>query len=187
MELSTGHSEQHPELPPADRAEIADALYRYATGIDLHDPVLFESAFAADATLDFTDPARGLETTVPVLEGRRAIGDAMMASAAPLVSSHAVFNLRVTAYDGRHATSTALVEEHYFQKGSCTGQLVLMNVYTVELWRDSRRWLITRMTIENVWFSGDVAVLWLPSLLATRAAGPISLSDRRRASTLGAR
>ena len=143
MELSPGHPAQHPEVPPADRAEITDALHRYATGIDLHDRQLFESAFATDATLDFTSPARGLETTVPILEGRGSIGDAVMASTAPLITSHAVFNLRVTAYDGGHATATALVEEHYFQKGSCTGQLVLMNVYLVELWRESRRWLIT--------------------------------------------
>jgi hypothetical protein len=180
MELSTGHPEEHPEIPPAHRAEIADALHRYATGIDLHDRTLFESAFAADATVDFTATARGLDTTVPILEGRGAIGDAVMASTGALVSSHAVFNLRVTAYDGGHATSTALVEEHYFQRGSCTGQLVLMNIYSVDLWRESRRWLITRMTIENLWFSGDVAALWLPSLLATRAASPIRLSDRRR-------
>jgi len=108
----------------------------------------------------------------------------VMASTAPLITSHAVFNLRVTAYDGGHATATALVEEHYFQKGSCTGQLVLMNVYLVELWRESRRWLITRMVIDNLWFSGDVAVLWLPSTLATRAASPISLSTRRRQAAL---
>jgi hypothetical protein len=187
MELSTGHREQHPEVPPADRAEIADALYRYATGMDLHDRALFESAFSNDAMLDFTSPARGLETTVPILEGRQSIGDAVMASTAPLVSSHSVFNLRVTAYDGGHATSTALVEEHYFQKGGSTGHLVLMNVYAVDLWRESRRWLITRLTIENLWFSGDIAVLWLPSLLATRAAGPISLSDRRRKAGLRVR
>ena len=55
-----------------------------------------------------------------------------------------------------------------------------MNVYSVDLWRESRRWLITRMTIENLWFSGDVAVLWLPSLLATRAVSPIPLGIRRR-------
>ena len=187
MELSSGHQEQHPEVPPDQRAEIADALHRWATGIDLHDRVLLESAFAMDATVDFTAPARGLETTFPMLEGRQAIGDAVMAAVAPLVSSHAVFNLRVTGYDGGHAAGTALVEEHYFQKGSCTGHLILMNVYAVQLWRESRRWLITRMTIENLWFSGDVAALWLPSLLATRAAGPISLSDRRRAGTLHAR
>jgi SnoaL-like domain len=87
------HPEQHPEVPPAHRAEIADALYRYATGMDLHDRALFESAFSSDAMLDFTSPARGLETTV----------------------------------------------------------------------------------------------LWLPSLLATRAAGPISLSDRRRKAGLRVR
>jgi hypothetical protein len=187
MELSSEHEEQHPEVPPDHRAEIADALHRYATGIDLHDRVLFESAFGMDATVDFSAPARGLETTFPILEGRRAIGDAVMAAVAPLVSSHAVFNLRVTSFEGGHAAGTALVEEHYFQKGSCTGHLVLMNVYALQLWRESRRWLITRMTIENLWFSGDAAVLWLPSLLATRAAGPISLSDRRRAATLQAR
>lgn len=180
MELASGHEEQHPEVPSDHRAEIADALHRYATGIDLHDRVLFESAFEMDATVDFTGPARGLETTFPILEGRRAIGDAVMAAVAPLVSSHAVFNLRVTSFDGGHAAGTALVEEHYFQKGSCTGHLVLMNVYALQLWRESRRWLITRMTIENLWFSGDVAVLWLPSLLATRAASPISLDAHRR-------
>src|SRR5262245_17823859 len=149
MEPWSRHLEQHPEVPPDHRAEIADALYRYATGLDLHDRALLESAFSEDATLDFTSPARSLETTIPILQGRRSIGDAVMASVAPLLSSHAVFNLRITAYDGGHATTTALVEEHYSQKGGSTGHLVMMNVYAVDLWKESRRWLITRMTIEN--------------------------------------
>ncbi|WUH98634.1 nuclear transport factor 2 family protein [Spirillospora sp. NBC_00431] len=36
-----------------DRAEIVDALHRFALGQDLKDAALFASAFAADAELDF--------------------------------------------------------------------------------------------------------------------------------------
>ncbi len=36
-----------------DRAEITDALHRFALGQDLKDGELFASAFTADAELDF--------------------------------------------------------------------------------------------------------------------------------------
>jgi len=39
METTERHT-----VPPADRVEIVDALYRFGTGQDLHDPALFDSA-----------------------------------------------------------------------------------------------------------------------------------------------
>lgn len=41
-----------------DRLEIADALYRFAAGIDFNDADLLTSAFAENAVADFTPKAR---------------------------------------------------------------------------------------------------------------------------------
>ncbi|HEU4665164.1 MAG TPA: nuclear transport factor 2 family protein [Dokdonella sp.] len=42
---------------PRDQLAIVDALYRFGAGQDLRDRALLASAFAADATLDFSQPA----------------------------------------------------------------------------------------------------------------------------------
>lgn len=104
----------------------------------------------------------------------------MISSTARLDTTHSITNLRVSAYDGKQATSCALVEEHYLPKGDFRRHLILMNISTVELSREFRRWVITHMKVDNLWLSGDAEVLWLPSVIATKAAGPIPLSSWRR-------
>jgi hypothetical protein len=48
MGTPSSPSENHPEVPPNARAEIADAHYRFAAGLNLRDRPLFESAFSPD-------------------------------------------------------------------------------------------------------------------------------------------
>ena len=142
-----------------DAAEIVDALYRFGAGQDLRDRALFESAFAEDATLDFTGPAGRLGVTIPVFEGRTTIADTIFGTIGGLDTTHTVTNPRVTI-DGDRATLFALVEAQHLPRGDHRRHLLLKNIYNVELSRDGARWVIDRMRIDNVWLDGDPAVLF---------------------------
>jgi hypothetical protein len=147
-------------VPAGDRAEIVDALYRFAAGQDLRDRRLFDSAFSGRAKLDFTGPAKRLGAEVPVFEGRQAIGDAIFSSIDALDTTHTVTNPMVTQYDSRHATLVALVEAQHLQRGDHRRSLLLKNNYTVSLSKVQDRWLIENVRIDNVWMTGDPKVLF---------------------------
>ena len=149
-----------PRVTPADQNEIVDALYRFGAGQDLRHRALFESAFSADARLDFTAPARCLGARIPVFEGRQQIADAVFASIAGLDTTHTVTNPRVIAYDGAHATLSALVEAQHLPRGDHSRHLLLKNIYLLELSRDKERWTIDDMNIRTVWLTGEPAVLF---------------------------
>lgn len=142
-----------------DRTEVIDALYRFGAGQDLHDRELFESAFAESAVLDFTQPARRLGVILPPFEGRTAIADAVFGSVGSLDTTHSVTNPRV-AVDGDRASLFALVEAQHLPRSDHGRHLLLKNLYDVNCVRDGARWVIERMTIRNVWFEGDPAVLF---------------------------
>lgn len=98
------------DVDPQDRAAFVDALYRFGAGQDLRDRVLFESAFSAQAELDISAPARRFGVELPVMQGRAAIADALMAAVNRLDTIHTVTNPRIIAYDGWCARLFALVE-----------------------------------------------------------------------------
>jgi SnoaL-like domain len=147
-------------VSPDDRAEIVDALYRFGAGQDLRDRALFDSAFAADATLDFTGPARRLGAAIPIFEGRQAIGDTIFATIHGLDTTHSVTNPRVTRYDGTCAELVALVEAQHLRRNDHSRRLLLKNFYFAELVRNGAGWVIDRLRIENVWMDGDPSVLF---------------------------
>jgi hypothetical protein len=142
-----------------DVHEVVDALYRFGAGQDCADRALFESAFAPDAVVDFTGPARRLGVAIPTFHGRAAIADTILGTVASLDTTHTVTNPRVTLA-GDRAHLFALVEAQHLPKGDHDRHLLLKNIYTVELVRGEARWVIERMVIENVWFTGDPAVLF---------------------------
>jgi hypothetical protein len=156
----SNNAANHPDVDPRDRAAIVDALYRFGAGQDLRDRALFESAFSAQAKLDITGPARRLGAELPVMQGRQAITDALMASVNRLDTIHTVTNPRITSYDGRHARLFALVEALNVPRGDQSRHLLLKNIYTVELSKQDGDWTIDQMLIENVWLTGDPEVLF---------------------------
>lgn len=143
----------------ADLHEVVDALYRFAAGQDERDRELFESAFADDATVDFTGPARRFGVAVPVFVGRTAIADTIMGTTAGLHTTHTVTNPRIRIEHDR-AFLSALVEAQHVSRDDHSRHLLLKNRYSVELVREGSRWAITHMGIENVWFTGDPGVLF---------------------------
>lgn len=142
-----------------DFHEIVDTLYRFAMGQDIRDRDLFESAFAPDAVLDFTQPARRFGAALAPLEGRTAIADTVFETIARLDTTHTVTNPRVVHHDDG-ATLLALVEAQHVSTAEPARRLLLKNRYTVELRYGPAGWLIERMVIHTVWHDGDPTVLF---------------------------
>ncbi len=146
----------------ADRAGIVDALYRFAAGQDLRDRALLRSAFADDAALDFTGPARRLGAAMPVLQGGEAITETIFASTEGLTTTHSVTNPRVAVEDAGRGSLLALVEAQHLPRGDHSRHLLLKNVYGVDLVRDGSFWRMRHVRIDTLWLSGDPAVLFPP-------------------------
>ena len=142
----------------ADKLAVVDALYRFAAGIDLRDKGLLASALAENAVSDFRPAAAKAGFDYPVIEGRDFIVAALTAALATLDTTHSVTNPRVTI-DGDRARLDALVEAQHVSRDDHTRHYLKKNRNDVELARKGDGWVITRNTVDNVWRSGDPAVL----------------------------
>ena len=145
-----------------DRYEIADAIHRYAFGLDHGDADSLASAFTEDCTLDFEPAGRKLGIEFPKLTGRQAILDALLPFLGPLDTTHTASNLQIEI-SGDAATLYAYVMSQHFmpREGSCRGSenALLMNRYDCELVRDGQKWRFKRLTIDNAWMQGDPEIL----------------------------
>jgi predicted ester cyclase len=163
-ELGSLSNERTPPMRYDDATKLRDgqaaidALYRFAAGQDLKDAQLFRSAFAPHATLDFTEPAGRFGANIPVMHGRAKI-EQILTTLEPLVTSHTVTNPRVETGEDR-ATLSALVEAQHVTAADPSRRLLLKNTYDVSLVRDGDRFVIEAMTIRNLWFDGEPAVLF---------------------------
>ncbi len=138
-----------------DHIEIVDALYRFGLGQDLKDRDLFASSFAADAELDFRPAAARWGAEPPLMTGRDAIVDTILALFEGRVdTTHQVTNPRV-AVDGDTARLTALVEAQHLLSDDHGRYALLKNRYDVALVRDGDLWVMRRVRIENAWYTGD--------------------------------
>ncbi len=143
-----------------DRAEILDALYRFALGQDLKDPELFASSFAADAELGFDPAAAKWGGRAPVMAGRDTIVTTILGLFTGRVdTTHQVTNARI-AVDGDTARLTALVEAQHLLVADRGTFALLKNPYAVELVRDGDRWVIHRLRIDNAWYTGDPTAIF---------------------------
>lgn len=142
-----------------DRAEITDALYRFALGQDLKDRELLASAFTADAELDFQAAARWGGKPLLMI-GRDTIVSTILATfIGRMDTTHQVTNPRITI-DGNTARLTALVEAQHLLTDAPGTHALLKNPYTVDLVREDSRWLIRRMRIDNTWLTGDPVAIF---------------------------
>ena len=145
-----------------DRYEIADALNRYAFGLDHHHADSLASALTEDCIFDFTPAAKKLGLRFQLLSGREAILTGVLPLIGPLDTSHSASNLQIEI-DGDAATLQAYVQSQHFmpRRGSTAGSdhALLMNRYDCELVRDGARWRFKRITIANAWSMGNVDIL----------------------------
>ncbi len=145
-----------------DRYEIADALHRYAFGLDHHHADSFASALTDDCVFDFTPAAKRLGLRFAVVNGRDAILGAVLPMIGPLDTSHTASNLQIEI-DGDTASLQAYVQSQHFmpRQGARPGSdyALLMNRYDCELVRDGTRWRFKKITIDNAWAMGNVDIL----------------------------
>lgn len=141
-----------------DKLAVVDTLYRFAAGLDQRNNELLASAFAADAVSDFGPAGKKAGFEYPVLQGRDTIVAALTSSLGPVDTTHSVSNPRVHI-DGQKATLDALVEAQHVPSNDPSRHYLMKNRYDVELIKEREVWVIQRVTIDNVWRSGDPAVL----------------------------
>lgn len=153
-----------------DRFEIADALHRYAFGLDHGDADSLASALTEDCRFDFRPAGRKLEIDFPLLIGRDAILNGVLPLIGPLDTSHSVSNLQIEIV-GDTATLYAYVLSQHFMphEGSrpASEYALLMNRYDCNLMRARDKWRFNRMTIDNAWALGNPEIL---NALASRLA-----------------
>ncbi|MFS2222567.1 nuclear transport factor 2 family protein [Pantoea sp. B65] len=142
----------------ANQLAIVDSLYRYAAGIDLKDKELIKSAFTEDAVSDFRPAGAKAGFEYPVLEGKEVIAEALLNSLRPIITTHSVTNPRVTI-DGDKAYLEAIVEAQHLPESDSSRHYLMKNRYDVELLKHQDGWFICRVTVDNVWRTGDPAVL----------------------------
>lgn len=145
-----------------DRYEIADALHRFAFGLDHGDADSLASALAEDCVFDFRPAGKKLELDFPKLTGRDAVVQAILPLLGPLDTSHTVSNLQIEI-SGDTATMYAYVMAQHFmpREGSRRGSenALLMNRWDCELVRDGQKWRFKRIAIDNAWMQGDPEIL----------------------------
>ncbi|MFL6528785.1 MAG: nuclear transport factor 2 family protein [Chthoniobacterales bacterium] len=145
-----------------DRFEIADALHRYAFGLDRNDAAALALALAEDCVFDFRPAGKKLRIDFPLISGRQAILDSVLPLIGPLDTSHSASNVQMEI-SGDAATLCAYVMSQHFmpRQGSQRGaeNALLMNRYDCELVRDGDKWRFKRITIDNAWCQGDPEIL----------------------------
>ena len=152
----------------ADHYEIADALHRFAFGLDHGDTDSLASALTEDCLLDFRPAGRKLGLDFPKLTGRQAIVDALVPLLGPLDTSHTVSNLQIEVNEDSATLYGYVMAQHFMpRQGPRPGSenALLMNRYDCELTRDGQKWRFTRMVIDNAWAQGNPEIL---NALATR-------------------
>lgn len=143
----------------ADKLSVVETLYRFAAGIDLQDSVLLASAFAENAVSDFRPAAAKAGFEYPVLEGRDTIVAALSGALSHVDTTHSVSNPRASV-DGDKAHLDALVEAQHVLKSDPSRHYLMKNRYDVEMVRQGEVWLIERVTVDNVWRTGDLSALF---------------------------
>ena len=146
----------------ADRYEIADALHRFAFGLDHGDADSLASVLTEDCILDFRPAGKKLGLDFPKLSGRQAIVDALIPLLGPLDTSHAVSNVQIEISEDSATVYCYVLAQHFMpRQGPQPGSenALLMNRYDCELVRDARKWRFRRITIDNSWAKGNPEIL----------------------------
>jgi hypothetical protein len=146
----------------SDRYELADALHRFAFGLDHGDADSLASALAEDCILDFRPAGKRLGLDFPKLTGRQAIVDTLIPLLGPLDTSHTVSNVQIDVSDDSATLYCYVLAQHFMpREGPRPGSesALLMNRYDCELMRDAQKWRFKRMIIDNAWAQGNPEIL----------------------------
>jgi hypothetical protein len=146
----------------SDRYEIADALHRFAFGLDHGDADSLASALTEDCVLDFRPAGKKLGLDFGMLTGRQAILDGLIPLLGPLDTSHTTSNLQIEVSDDSATLYCYVLAQHFMpRQGPRPGSenALLMNRYDCQLVRDGEKWRFKQMVIDNAWAQGNPEIL----------------------------
>lgn len=146
----------------SDRYEIADALHRFAFGLDHGDADSLASALTDDCVLDFRPAGKKLGLDFGILTGRQAILDGLIPLLGPLDTSHTTSNLQIEVSDDSATLYCYVLAQHFMpRQGPRPGSenALLMNRYDCQLVRDGEKWRFKQMVIDNAWAQGNPEIL----------------------------
>lgn len=141
-----------------DKLAIIEVLNRYAAGLDLRDKNLIASSFAENAISDFRPAGKKAGFEYPVLEGRENIITALTESLKNIDTAHSVSN-QLVSINGNKAILQALVEAQHLPSNDHSHHYLMKNRYHVELVKQDETWVIQRVTVDNIWRTGNPDVL----------------------------
>jgi 3-phenylpropionate/cinnamic acid dioxygenase small subunit len=124
-----------------DRADIAEVLLRYATGIDRRDWELFATAFTADCELDYGEIGtwHGIDAVVEIMTQMHAMAGPTM---------HRLSNLVITI-DGDGAQARTYIDGIILGQDSQSGVNAL-GFYDDDLVRTDAGWRVSRRKFTQV-------------------------------------
>ncbi len=157
--MSTRNPTADTVLTTEDRLDIAAAISGFAAGIDENDPAVLGSVFAPDATLDFGPAARAMGIDFPVLTGRRGIVEGVAMSVGPMDTLHTATNVRVLGSDDDGVRVTAIVQAIHHPPGVRDRHCTMHNRYDMTFVLRDAAWQMSRLVIENRFWSGDPQVM----------------------------
>src|ERR671927_325934 len=102
-----------------DRYEVADALHRYAFGLDHGDADSLASALTEDCVLDFRPADKKLRLGFPLITGRQAILESVLPLIGPLDTSHTAANLQIEISDNSATLSAYVMSQHFMPREGC--------------------------------------------------------------------
>jgi len=146
----------------SDRYEIADALHRFAFGVDHGDGDSLSSALAEDCILDFRPAGKKLGLDFGKLTGRQTIVDALVPLLGPLDTSHTVSNLQIEVSDDSATLYCYVMAQHFMpREGPRPGSenALLMNRYDGQLVREGQKWRFKQIVIDHAWAQGNPEIL----------------------------
>jgi ketosteroid isomerase-like protein len=133
----------------ADRLEIAEVLYRYATALDTRDWALLSAVFVEDAV--YRMGVRG------EFAGPDAIADKLKDVLGPLRATQHLMGNPVITVDGDTARSTSYVRAQHYRTDHSNGgnTLDMGGIYADELIRTQDGWRIAHRVLEITWREGN--------------------------------
>ena len=145
-----------------DRYEIADALHRYAFGLDHNHADSLVSALTEDCQFDFTPAGKKLGIQFSAVTGRDAILQSVLGLIGPLDTSHSASNLQIDICVDTATLFGYLQSQDFMPRVGCrpnSEYALLMNRYDCELVRDGAKWRFKRIKVDNAWALGNVDIL----------------------------
>ena len=144
-----------------NRADVLDALARFAHGIDGRDWALYRSVFSDEVDVDYTSYRPGSPSRMPADEW---VGRARRLFPGLDATQHVLVNAWIRSEGGGVRVQTSMRADHFLDGARYS----LGGSYVHRLVDDGGTWRISAVTLTVTWTEGDSSML---ALAAERVAG----------------